>query len=465
MAEKSLGETERDVRVMFTRANEAVQRQNFDYAIALFQQILEKEPALFECRKALRAAQMSRRGGGRSFFKKVLSSASSAPLIATKGQIALRKDPLEAIAIAEQVLNDDPQNSAAHRLLAEAALAAQMPRTAVLSLEVLVRNAPKDKAVVMQLANALADAGEVRQAEKILSDLQRTYPNDGEVAQAAKDLSARRTLREGGYEALAGGTGSYRDILRNKEEAVSLEQEKRQVKTEDVTERLIAEYETRLQTEPANLKLMRSLAELYAQKKQFDLALGYYDRIKSSEGGSDPSLERSIAETVVRKFGHELAQLDPNAPDYAEKSARLRAEKQAYQLAECQKRAERFPNDLLIRFELGQLFFEAGKLSEAIQEFQKSQANPHKHVQSLYYLGQCFARKGINDLAVRTLQNAIKEKVVFDEEKKELLYALGCVLEKMGKRDEAIEQFKLIYEQDIAYKDVAAKIDAFYAGR
>jgi hypothetical protein len=39
---------------------------------------------------------------------------------------------------------------------------------------------------------------------------------------------------------------------------------------------------------------------------------------------------------------------------------------------------------------------------------------------------------------------------------------LGCVLEKMGKREEAIEQFKIIYEQDIGYKDVAAKVDAYY---
>jgi tetratricopeptide (TPR) repeat protein len=81
------------------------------------------------------------------------------------------------------------------------------------------------------------------------------------------------------------------------------------------------------------------------------------------------------------------------------------------------------------------------------------------------YLGQCFSRRGMNDLAARTLQNAIKEKPAFDEEKKELIYLLGCVLEKMGKKEEAIEQFKLIYESDIGYKDVAAKVDAYYAGR
>jgi hypothetical protein len=68
-------------------------------------------------------------------------------------------------------------------------------------------------------------------------------------------------------------------------------------------------------------------------------------------------------------------------------------------------------------------------------------------------------------MAASTFQNAIKEKPVFDDEKKELVYQLGSVLEKMNKREEAIEQFKQIYEVDIGYKDVAAKVDAFYSGQ
>jgi hypothetical protein len=35
----------------------------------------------------------------------------------------------------------------------------------------------------------------------------------------------------------------------------------------------------------------------------------------------------------------------------------------------------------------------------------------------------------------------------------------------MGKKAEAIEQFKLIYEADIGYKDVAAKVDAYYSSQ
>jgi tetratricopeptide (TPR) repeat protein len=464
MAEKSLNELPRELRMLFTKGNDALQRDNFDYAMDLYSQILAKEPGLFECRKALRTAQMRKAGSRQGFFKKMLSSAGSQPLVA-KGHLALSKDPAEALRIAEQILNGDPYSSGAHKLVVEAASALELPKTAVLSLEILAANSPKDRDVAIKYANALADAGQVGKAEKILADLSRSFPTDNELTTALKDLSARKTLDEGGYQALADGSGSYRDILKDKDEAVSLEQQNRQVKTEDVAERLINEYETRLKTEPKNIKLLRQLAELYTQKKQFDRALSYYAQIKSSEVGGDASLDRSIADTMVRKFDDQMAQLDPSAADYADKSARLQAEKQAYQLAECQKRAERFPTDLQIRFELGQLYFQMGKITEAMKEFQKAQGNPHRRLQALSYLGQCFARRGINDLAASTLQDAIKEKVVFDDEKKELVYLLGCVYEKMAKREDAIAQFKMIYAVDVSYKDVAEKIDAYYGGQ
>jgi tetratricopeptide (TPR) repeat protein len=69
------------------------------------------------------------------------------------------------------------------------------------------------------------------------------------------------------------------------------------------------------------------------------------------------------------------------------------------------------------------------------------------------------------DLAARALQSAVKEKPIFDDEKKDLIYNLGSVFESWGKKDEAIEQFKQIYEVDIGYRDVGAKVDAFYAGQ
>jgi tetratricopeptide (TPR) repeat protein len=465
MAEKSLNEISRESRAMFAKAAEAALRDNLDYAITLFNQLLEREPDFFDCRKALRQAQFQKAGsGGRGLFKKLMSGAGSSPQV-TKAHMILRSNPAGAMVIAEHILNSDPNSSAAHRLIVEAAAALDLPRTAVLSYETLAANSPKDKKLIVEYAQALSAIGEGTRAENLVIELMREFPNDNELNQALKNLSARKTLDEGGYGALESGEGSYRDILKDKEEAVALEQEARVQKTEDVAARLIAEYETRLQSEPHNLKLIRDLAELHTQKNQFDEALAYYDRIKRSDQGNDASLDQAITNTKLRRFDVQIAEVNPFVPDHAERVAALKEEKANFQLTECQKRVERFPTDMGIRFDMGVLYFQAGKINEAIAELQKAQNNPHKRLPALNYLAQCFAKKKIYDMAARTFQKALEEKLVFDEEKKDLIYNLGCVLDAMGKKMEAIDQFKIIHESDMGYRDVAAKVDAFYASQ
>jgi tetratricopeptide (TPR) repeat protein len=463
MPEKSLNELPRDLRDLFQKGATALQRQNFDYAIAIFQQVLTREPSCLECRQALRAAQIKKSGGSTGFFKKVLGGASNSPLIA-KAQMA-RSRPIEAMQIAEQILENDPMGSIGNKILAEAAMAASLPKTACFAYEILLKNSPKDFDLTMAYGRALSGAGQIAKAETVYEELRRAHPGKAEITDALKDLSARKTLDEGGYDALADGTGSYRDILKNKDEAVKLEQEGRAVKSDDVAESLIAEYEARLVNEPRNVKLVRNVAELYAQKKQFDKALEFYERIRSSEAGADPSLEKAIADTALKKFDHLLSQLDLSNPDHEAQAVQLKADRTAFQLEECRKRAERYPTDLQIKFELGQLYFAAGKFTEAIGEFQKAQNNPQRRVQVMGYLGQCYAAKGMNEMAARRIQEALKEKPGFDDEKKDLIYMLGSVFEKMGKKDEAIKQYEQIYEVDISYKDVAAKVEDHYSGQ
>ena len=463
MPEKSPHEISRAWREQYEKGLAALQRQNFDYALTILGQVLEQEPGFFEARQALRATQFKKAGEKAGFFKKMLGSASNSPLIA-KGQLALRSNPAEALSIAEQILNTDPSNSSAHKMIADAALELDYPKTAILSLEILVKNS-RDPEVLRELADAYSRMGQIAKAEAFFEELLRLRPHDAELNQAFKNLTAKKTLVEGGYEALSEGKGSYRDILRNKEEAVSLEQESRQVKDEDVAARLISEYEARLQNEPTNLKLIRSIGDLYLQQKNFDHAVAWYKHINAVSGTNDPAVEKAITDATVRKYEHAISQLDQTAADYADQLAAITAERDNFIIEDCKQRVERYPNDLQLRFELGQRYFNAGKISEAIQELQKAQNNPHRRIQSMGLLGQCFAKRNMNDLAARTLQNALKEKVVFDDEKKELIYALGCVLEKTGKAAEAIDQFKQIYEVDIGYKDVAAKVDAYYAAQ
>jgi tetratricopeptide (TPR) repeat protein len=465
MPEKPLNVIPRPQRDLYDKGIVAIQRNNFDYAINILSGVLKMEPGFFDARQALRAAQVKKTGGGQTgFFKKMIGGATSQPAI-TKAQLSLRKNPLEALEAAEEILNSDPWSNGAHKLLADAAMEAGLMKTAILSLEILYKNNPKDREIALQLADAYSQAGQNDKAEKVYNDWMRIRPNDPEVLQLAKNVSARQTLDEGGYEEVAQTGGSYRDILKDKGAAVSLEQANRVVKSDDVAQNLITEYEARLKNEPGNLKVMRNVAELYAQKKDFDKALAYFERIRTAENAADPSLEKVIAETNLKKFDYLKSQIDTGAPDYDQRAAEIDLQKIAFQLEACRQRAEKYPTDLQIRFELGQLYYNAGKYNEATQEFQKAQQNPQRRLASIMYLGRCFAKKGMNDMAARRFQDALKEKVGFDDEKKEMLYDLGCVYEKMNKPDEAIEQFKQIYEADIGYRDVAAKVDAYYAAR
>jgi tetratricopeptide (TPR) repeat protein len=466
MAEKSLDEVVGRVREFHDRGLTALHRQNFDYAIEMFNQALALEPGFYDCREALRTAQFkkSESGGVRGFLKKMLGTAGHSPHFA-KAQIALRTNPTEAIYAAEQILNTDPANVTAHKLLAEAALACGFPRTAVLSLEIAFKNSPEDRDLALRLAENLGQAGRMVRSEKIYTELLRAFPNDPHIAQALKNVTAERTMTEGGYEVVGAGEGSYRDMLKDREEAVSLEQGNREVRSREVIEKLLGESEARLAADPANLALLRTIAGLHVEKEDFDGAISYYRKILATEGITDPGITKAIVETTLKKFDHAISRLDPAAPDDAAEIARIQKEKFAFQMDETQKRAERYPNDLQICFELGDLHFQAGNIAEATREFQKAMNNPHRRIAAMSYLGQCFAQRGMHDLAARRFRDAIKEKPVFDEEKKELIYCLGTVLENMGSREEAIEQFKQVYEVDIGYRDVAAKVDAYYAGK
>jgi tetratricopeptide (TPR) repeat protein len=213
------------------------------------------------------------------------------------------------------------------------------------------------------------------------------------------------------------------------------------------------------------LKLLRDLAELHTLKNQFDKALGYYEQLKRSDMGNDSSLDQAITNTKLKQFDQKISEINPFDPNHAELVAGIKEEKANFQLAECQKKVERFPTDMAIRYEMGVLYFQAGKVNEAAAEFQKAKNNPHKKVPAINYLAQCFVKKKMYDMAARNFQNAIDEKPVLDEEKKDLIYNLGSVLEIMGKKVEAIDQFKILYEADMGYRDVAKKVDDFYSGQ
>ena len=462
MSAKALTEIPRNLRMIYDRGFEALQRDNFDYAIAMFTDVLSKAPILYEVRKVLRAAQQRKSGDGGNFLSAGIRRLGSLSQVA-QAQLALGRDPFEAMALVEQILNNDANNPRAHKIFAEAAMASSMPREAVMSLEILVRASPKDKELSFQLADALVQAGQKSKAEAVLAALKKHHYGDMDIESKMKDVSALKTLDEGGYERVKASGGTFIELVHDRGQARTLEQTSRQNKDSSTARSLIEDWEAQLKAEPSNVRLLRNLAETYAQQNNFEKALGYYQRIASTHGGADAALMKQISDLKLRQFDHAAANVDPLDPLFSDKVAQIKAEKRAFEIADCKQRAERYPTDLQIRFELGQKYFEAGMISEAMPEFQKAQSNPSRRLQAQTFLAKCFEKRGMNDLAARKLEEILKDKPGMDDDKKDILYTLGSLYEKMGKREQAIEHFKVIYEADIGYKDVAKKVDDYYA--
>ena len=157
-----------------------------------------------------------------------------------------------------------------------------------------------------------------------------------------------------------------------------------------------------------------------------------------------------------------MSEISDTDPEFESKRAAVMREKDEYDLQQLEARSAKYPNDLEVRFLIGKLYFKLENFSTAIQHFQRSQTHSHRKIASLGYLGKCFARKRMWDLAKRSLENAITEKLAFDDEKKDLLYELASIHEQTGNSDQAFEIYKSIFEMDIGYRDVDSKVTAYY---
>ena len=438
-----------EVRQLWEKGYDCVEKKNFDYAMELLCMALEQDPSFFECRMALRAAQMKKHAdAGR--LAKMAAVATTAHHLAQAKLALSKKNNFGALVHAEKILCADPENSSGHRVIVKASKALNYPQTLISSLQLLKRVSPKDNKLTQELADALEMLGDYDQAEQVMAQLSRLNPDDIYLQQAYRDTAAKATIYRGGYEKM---------MEKDVEEAESVPSD---YTSEDVLEEKIYYMEETLQEEPENYKLAVDIARLYVERHDFDRAFEYYDWVLEKNLVGDSAIDKAVAEAHEARFEFELRALNADDPHEAAERARLVEERDAFMLENSRQRAERYPTMLEFRFELGEWLFRAGDVNEAIHAFQRAQNSPGHRLRSLNYLGQCFLQRGMHDMAVSMFEKGLQEKSAMDDQKKEMVYHLGCVYEEIGKMAEAMEQFKSIYEVDIGYRDVAAKVESGY---
>ena len=337
----------------------------------------------------------------------------------------------------------------------------KLPETVVQTLETYTRLSPRDTKALHWLARSYKETGQHEQARETYERLLQINPNDFEAQKGSKDSTADGAMAGGGWEE---STTSFRDKLKDKDESIALEQQSRMVRAEDMVENLIKEKLEALAKEPESPIIQRELGKLYAQRDNYDEALRYLEALYAKEGGSDPSLEREIGDTKIKRLEFKITgrkkelEKQPGDPTLTGEIAALETELDQLKLSEAERLVERYPNDLMYRYELGSLYMKTGNIDGAVEQLQKSRGQPQRRVASLNQLGQCYQQMGLPDMAIDTFNEAIAELPVMDGLKKELLYNLGTAYELMGDQEKSLASFKEIAKVDFSYRDVREKI-------
>ena len=464
MALKNEKDLSEQLRGYWLKAVTAIELRNFGYAIDLLQNLLRQEPEFLTGRQMLRRAEVTRaRTEKKGFF-----NISTAPLAVMKAQRELKKDPGKTIELVEKVLETGPYNPQANMLLKDAAIAANYPEIAVFAMETLLENDPRDVKVLHELGRLYHQYDQSDKAVEIYNRISEINPLDIKAVKLGKDAAARASMKQGGWNEAE----SYRDLLKDKEKAVSLEQQSRVQLSGESLEQQINETFALHEAAPENVDLAKRLGVLHDQKNDLDGAVAWYQYAVDLTTRSDPGLVRKVTDLKMNQLErriceHEqyLAEHGSGAEQFAEKRTELEAAKRQRAeilIEDARKRLDRNPTDLQLRYELGEYLSESGRFREALPELQRARQNPNARLKAMNLLGQCYRQLGMLDLAARQLDDAARELTVMDAVKKEILYNLGAVYEQMGDSAKYIDAMKKIYEADYGYRDVAARVESSY---
>jgi tetratricopeptide (TPR) repeat protein len=471
--------TERELpekaRALWQKAKSAAELKNHGYAISLIQTLLRECPGFLDGRKVLRSAAIAQNGTRKGSRASGLFGSLSTS--AFRGGASVRKDPLLAMEQAEKTLESDPYNPAGNHLLKEAAMAAGFPEIALFALETLSKGNPRDTKVLHELGEMYLSADHPDKALEVFNRIAQINPGDLTAIKRAKDTAATATMKKGGWETAK----SYRDLIKDKDEAVLLEQKSRTFKDLATIDAQLGDLSREYEAQPQNVDVVRRICQLmelkYEQTKNpEDLAgtvqwYAYCDQLISH---SDPAIARKVSDLQSKQLEVSIQALEewfgaggdahPDADQYREQLAGLKAQRAESVIGEARKRVDRNPTDLQLRFELGERMVEAGQFNEAIPELQRARQNPNVRLRAMSMLGRCYEEKNMLDLAVQQFKTAASEMVAMDVFKKETLYRLALLHERMGAKTEYLEALKEIYEADYGFRDVAQRVESSYAG-
>jgi tetratricopeptide (TPR) repeat protein len=452
------------VEDLYKKACDAVERANYDYAIELFREVLRQNPEYPDARLALRGTERRRlqEKGGSALG--MLTRPVSISLTGLKSLVSGAKKKLE---LWEDFLQKQPDSFWGLTRAGSAARKLGLRGEAINIYKDAQRLKASHKGTLRALGNLLVEDGQHQEALKYLSRLSEIDPSNRELLREVRDLAATEHMVSHEME----GATSFRDLIRDKDEAERLESAGRMAVTMDDLRGRVGQAERELAEHPDNVTRILGLAKLYrdtghlAKAQQLlrekhrampdnyeirahlgDTQLAVYDEAAK---GLKARLQQEPADTPAKR---KLAELEQRRRDLA--------------VREYKWRLHQHPTERELHLRLGYIHLDAGEANEAIAAFQSASQDARYEAEACKMLGVCFMHKGQHDLAIEQFEKAVKSHPELDEQGKDLRYQEAAAYEQMGNKGQALSIYKKVYSTDINFRDVAQKVETLSrAGR
>lgn len=456
---KELKDITTSTRSAFQKAMGEVQKGNNDYAMELLKGIVQRNPGFVDARVALRDAERAhsrKMGGVGKFFAGLKSSkyVVRAKANAAKNLVGALAELEEALALylfAPTVLN----------ALADIAKSGGANFIAIEALELVNEIDPSNESNLNKLCELYEKESDGNNVLIIRQKLASLHPDNLELQAKVREAAALATMTETAW-GKEQGSGKADDSAKK----ASTTQGDKIVRAEEDILQEIQTCEELIASgapEGESVDMRRKLADFYCRLERYEDAIDTYDWIVNKMGTLDPAIDKAIERCNVAIGNQNIAHLKANGAPQEEIDAQAQAIFD-YKMERYTDRVQKYSNDLMLRYELAELYWEGGMIDEALEQFQLAQKQPKMRLFAIVYLGRCFSEKGQYDMAVEQFKKALADMLVMDANKLDTLYYLGLTYERMSRKAEALDCFKQIYSADVTYRDVKDRVAANYAG-
>ena len=457
-SEPNDGSKKHKAQTFFNTGNDAALKQNYDYAIQMYQDACKLDPETLKYRQALRGverrkyenepAKVGRLIGARTQPIKLRARASRA-----KGNY------LHAIDLCEEAFVYNPWDIGAAREAAEAAEHLGFKELAQWFLE-SVQTVATDVDFFRHMARAHEANKSWQKAIAAWERVKKINPDDEDANRQINGLSANATIQRSGL----GDSLERREAAARAEEsnakngAPELDELKQpQLSPED-------RWAKEIQENPTDVGPYLQYAEHLRFRSHLDEAEKLLAKgLKAVP--NDPSLRLIYAEVQVGRIQRAIASWTrkcKDRPDDIEAKAKLDQLNTMlidYEIDEYRRRIKLRPTEYNLHYELGLRLARNGSHRDAIASFQQARSSPTLKVEALHQAGLSFEAEGALKLAERSYQDAIKAADPADLTMMNALhYRMGRVAEAMGNNQVAEEHYNEVAANDYGYLDVAQRL-------